>query len=475
MPKDERRDVESTPIDRSQKDSRARRKSSGIYRLHFDLKVAKNAPEGSGKRRPRFADFDLNAQIMRLRHVKTLPNLAYLAIEYATIAVVVAATITFAEYRSSWNIAWGWNVPVFAVAIVLIGGLQHRLAGLGHESSHYTLVKNKFAGDLLGDLFCMFPILSCIHFYRLFHLAHHQFTNDHERDPDLVNMGRSKFIDRFPMSRNRFVRWFYLRMFSDPVSFARYQWDYLYVNTFGKGGNVYMRGVEGGDGAKTGIRLGTLIGLGFLLGFNALLALLTRNGSTSAIAPAGAAAIAIAIAGAYLIPEAIIYRSPFRQPYSPRLASAIRLCYYTMLIMFLAWLRVRTNGRSALYVLLLWLVPLSSTFSLFLLLRDVYQHANADRGRLTNSRVFFCDPFTRWAVFVYGQDMHVPHHLFPAIPHYRLRKLHELLRSTHDEYASQVVECHGTFNDRGGRTTILDTLTKPRIDHAESVAQRVVD
>ena len=63
-----------------------------------------------------------------------------------------------------------------------------------------------------------------------------------------------------------------------------------------------------------------------------------------------------------------------------------------------------------------------------MLLRDVYQHSNADSGRLTNSRVFFTDPFTRWAVFVYGQDMHIPHHLFPAIPHYRLGELHKILK-----------------------------------------------
>ena len=70
----------------------------------------------------------------------------------------------------------------------------------------------------------------------------------------------------------------------------------------------------------------------------------------------------------------------------------------------------------------------------FMFLRDVYQHSNADAGRLTNSRVFFTDPFTRWAVFVYGQDMHIPHHLFPAVPHYHLPRLHDLLKQDHDTY-----------------------------------------
>jgi fatty acid desaturase len=96
-------------------------------------------------------------------------------------------------------------------------------------------------------------------------------------------------------------------------------------------------------------------------------------------------------------------------------------------------------------------------------LRDVYQHSNADDGRLTNSRVFFTDPFTRWAVFVYGQDMHIPHHLFPAVPHYRLRKLHQILKWMHPDYGVEVVETHGTFHDVQGRRTILDEMTRTRI------------
>ena len=66
---------------------------------------------------------------------------------------------------------------------------MHRLAGLGHEASHYSLLRNKRANDLVGDVFCLFPILATIHFYRLFHMAHHQYTNDPELDPDLVNLG----------------------------------------------------------------------------------------------------------------------------------------------------------------------------------------------------------------------------------------------------------------------------------------------
>jgi fatty acid desaturase len=97
-----------------------------------------------------------------------------------------------------------------------------------------------------------------------------------------------------------------------------------------------------------------------------------------------------------------------------------------------------------------------------MLLRDVYQHTNSDDGRLTNPRVFFPHAFTRWAVFVYGQDMLVPHHLFPTIPHHRLGRLHRLLKARHPDYAASVVECQRTFTNRKGLSTILDTLTARR-------------
>jgi len=57
--------------------------------------------------------------------------------------------------------------------------------------------------------------------------------------------------------------------------------------------------------------------------------------------------------------------------------------------------------------------------------------------------------------------MHLPHHLFPAIPHHRLGRL---LKARHPDYAASVVECHGTIANRKGLPTILDTLTTRRPD-----------
>jgi fatty acid desaturase len=190
--------------------------------------------------------------------------------------------------------------------------------------------------------------------------------------------------------------------------------------------------------------------------------LLTWVKQPSWLVPAGFFGIVVAALTIYRLPEWAVFRSPLRPVYSTRFASALRLGYYTLLLVILAHLRWATGGVSTLYAIILWVVPLGTSFMFFMFLRDVYQHSNADAGRLSNSRVFFTDPFTRWAVFVYGQDMHIPHHLFPAIPHYRLRRLHELLRRNHELYREQVVETYGTFHNGQGLRTILDEMTQPR-------------
>src|SRR5690348_10243400 len=113
--------------------------------------------------RPTFSAPGLQDRIRPLRRVNNWTNLAYLAFEYACMAAVVALCVIFAEWRDAWGVSWWWNVPMFALGIVVMGGLQHRLAGLGHEASHYSFMKNRFLNDLIPDVFCMFPILTNMH------------------------------------------------------------------------------------------------------------------------------------------------------------------------------------------------------------------------------------------------------------------------------------------------------------------------
>jgi fatty acid desaturase len=416
------------------------------------------------EQRPMSRDAELHREIMRLREVDNHTNLFYLAVEYLSLVTVIAAAIVFAEYRDSWGLPWLWNVPVFAIAIILIGAIQHRLAGLGHESSHYSFMKDRTLNDLIPDLFCMFPLFTTIHFYRLFHMGHHQFTNDPARDPDLQNLGHGKRADEFPMGRRRFITVVYFCFLVAPVRFMRYQWAYFVVNTLGKGKNVYIDRADDDKRQSESLpRLATVLGILYAAGLFFILKALTDRNCPHWLVPAGLLGIALLAIVIRALPDWAIFRSPFRQAYSPRVAGLVRMTYYTAVLVTLAYIRWATGGKSAIYPFLLWVVPLQTSFMFFMFLRDVYQHSNADDGRLTNSRVFFTDPFTRWAVFVYGQDMHIPHHLFPAVPHYRLRKLHELLKWLHPDYRAEVVETHGTFHDDEGRRTILDEMTSPRI------------
>jgi fatty acid desaturase len=415
--------------------------------------------------RPLFNDPGLNEEIMRLREVDHTTNLGFLAIEYVTLAAVIGGAIAFREWRRASGLPWGWDVPVLALGIVLVGALQHRLAGLGHEAGHYSLLKNKLLNDLVGDVFCMFPILSTIHFYRLFHLAHHQYTNDPTRDPDLVTLGGSKMVERFPMTRWQFIKSFYLRAFTEPLAFVRYAQDYVDINVLGRSENVYLRRLPESHGTgRIWPRLGAVLGLIYLLVFIAGQWAITLAGRPEWLVYEGVLGTLFVLAAAQALPGTAFFQSPFRQPYSGRTSGVLRLAYYSWFLVALGLPRAATDGRSSFYFWVLWVVPLMTTFPFFMLLRDVYQHTNADDGRLTNTRVFFPDPFTRWAVFVYGQGMHVPHHLFPAIPHHRLGRLHRLLKARHPEYAASVVECHGTFANRKGLPTILDTLTNSRPD-----------
>ncbi|GIW89297.1 MAG: hypothetical protein KatS3mg108_3621 [Isosphaeraceae bacterium] len=397
-------------------------------------------------------------RLAELKRTDNWTNWRWILWEYGCLVAVIGGSVTVAEWVAAAGLEWWWNVPVFAVAILLIGAIQHRLAGLGHEASHEILFRNRLMNDLVGDLLCLFPLFASVHTYRLFHAAHHRFTNDPERDPDLVVLGRSKQVERFPMDRRRFVVTQLLRWLTNPWSMVRYQMDYFYINTLGKGGNPLLRGLEGSDVDDPRPRLGTVLGILGVVGYGVVLGVMNRVGLGEWLLAALGVGLVVAGVGMAWVPERWLFRSPFEQAYGPRVGGFLRVAYYLVVLTGMASARGVTGGRVVWYGLWLWLVPLGTSFAYCMLLRDLFQHTNADAGRLTNSRVFRPGRLLRWAVFVYGQDIHLTHHLYPGVPHYRLRELHEWLRQEDPRYAAAVVECGGLFRGDGRRPAIVDVL-----------------
>lgn len=104
----------------------------------------------------------------------TLRGLTHLAGHLGAIAVCGAL------------IAWG--VPGWPLLLPVQGILIVFLFTLEHECTHRT----PFASDGLSDWvgrFCGLVLVLPFTWFRYFHLAHHRFTNDPERDPELAGGG----------------------------------------------------------------------------------------------------------------------------------------------------------------------------------------------------------------------------------------------------------------------------------------------
>jgi fatty acid desaturase len=80
--------------------------------------------------------------------------------------------------------------------------------------------------------------------------------------------------------------------------------------------------------------------------------------------------------------------------------------------------------------LVLWTLPLATVLQPILRLRAICEHgAVTDLGSpLTAARTNLVGPLGRLLLFPHHVNYHVEHHLFPAVPHYRLPELHEELK-----------------------------------------------
>jgi fatty acid desaturase len=74
-------------------------------------------------------------------------------------------------------------IPLLAQAVFI-----NSLFGAMHESVHYGSFKTRWMADVLA-FFSGAAILNNAGFYRHYHMAHHRYTQDPERDPELITSG----------------------------------------------------------------------------------------------------------------------------------------------------------------------------------------------------------------------------------------------------------------------------------------------
>ncbi len=379
-------------------------------------------------------------RVNALRKTDNLTNWFYLVREYLFLGSVVGLTIAFYQLREGWGLHWLWNVPVTLLAIGLVGAGQHRLSTLSHEASHYMLFRNRLLNELVSDYFCMFPMWSTTHHYRLQHLAHHQFPNDPERDPDVAQMEASGHRFAFPMSPRRFVWECVLKQILWFPKLIRYIRVRARYNATGGGTGPYEA-----KGPRS--KLLVLVGILYLAVLAASLTALVMLDQPVLLAVVPAVLLAAALIFYARVPAHLYRQSLVKPDISPRAMTYGRMTYLTMTFSALAWLTYLTDMPWALYYLVLWMVPLGTSFAFCMILRQVVQHGNATRERLTNTRIFLVSRLIRFAVFPLGMDWHLPHHLFPMVPHYRLKQLHEVLLEA-EEYRANAIVVEGYFFHR---------------------------
>jgi fatty acid desaturase len=383
-------------------------------------------------------------------------NFAYIGFVYLVIAAAVAGAIWTYRLVAGGSLSWWWSAGVTLFAVVVVGASQHQFGGVIHEGTHFILFDNKILNELTSDWLAAFPIYTSTFHFRLHHLAHHQFINDPERDPDLAQLYDSGHDLDFPITHVDMLRAL-LKQIWLPNLF-RYTLTRARHSALGTGNNPYV------DRERTGERLPTLAGVIYAVGAPAAVIPLIANGHGALAFVVLGVLTAIAIGYYALLDENRLPHAHVDTVISHRTTNISRIAFMAIVYAALTGIEVAGWAPAWTYYGVLWIVPLFTTFPLFMIMRQWVQHGNADRGRYTNSRVFLVNPFIRYAVFPFGMDYHLPHHIYASVPHYKLKGLHDLLLQD-PEYREKGIVVEGYFHSPHGEVeernpTVMEVLSE---------------
>lgn len=392
----------------------------------------------------------LHHQLLReLSKLRSWRSFGWLALDYACVLLVAGCAVGFHLIRQEQGIHWAWEVPVVVLAVFHLGILQHRIALVGHEASHGLLLPSRGWNDCVANLLTFYPLFSDIRLYRKRHLGHHLHPNDHEHDPNLFGGKSERIWAKFPMGKQKFARCFYL-MFFWPPFVLRNLVDLFLSLTVGTRGAACSA-----DSGKSRV---PLLGRVWFILSSWVLVACVWSGVRSW--PALILLTAVALLVWVWLPAQAFYDVAGKSPGALKFAALQKLSFNALLLLLLGGLSQEFGGGVIVGFVVLWLCPLIYVFPYLMLLREIYQHANAGKDDLNNSRIMHVDIYTRWALLGYGNDYHLVHHLYPNIPHDRLAEVHDALMQESGEYSAQVAESYGVVCAPRGRRSILDMLSQ---------------
>ena len=392
--------------------------------------------------------------IRELKKRDNYTNFVHIGRVYLVIIATIAGTIWSYSLVAAAGLGWWWNIPATLVAIIIIGASQHQFGGVIHEGTHFILFDNKKFNELMSDWLAAFPIYTSTFQFRLHHLAHHQFINDPVRDPDCSQLHDSGHDLDFPITHFDMLRAL-LKQIWLPNLF-RYTLVRARYSSLGTGNNPYL------DQEHRGEQLPTLAGILYAVGAPA---------AAIPLVDIGHGAWALAVLGV-LTAITIIYFARLHEDKLPhahvetvishRATNISRIAYMAIVYAVITAIQAAGWGPAWTDYGVLWIIPLFTTFPLFMIMRQWVQHGNADRGRYTNTRVFLVNPFIRYAIFPFGMDYHLPHHIYASVPHFKLKGLHDLLLQDPD-YREKGVVVEGYFNSPYGEVeernpTVIEVL-----------------
>jgi len=426
----------------------------------------------------------LKEEIQELSRTDNHTNFLHLAGVYLFIALGFAIAFGFYHYQSTNGLSFWWNIPVTVLVMVWMGVAQHRLGGLAHDGLHHLMFKNRYLNELVSDLFCMFPIYSVTYFFRLEHLGHHQCVNDAKKDPDVALLKESGFWLEGPIHKKQLLEKLF-KVFSIP-SLVRYMAIRAKYASLLSSKHAFRRK----DAKALNDTLYNVAVVAHLIGMFVVMSALVWRGEAFLLT-AIPFFFWLAFLTFYLFLPDEAYRQTHFHPVIPlRTLSILRMSFVTALFWALGWISFLTHQWVIFHYVLLWVVPMFTVFSWLTVLQQGVQHANADRGWLTNSRVFILNPLVEFCLFPFGLGYHQPHHMFPSVPHYRLKKLHQTLMNQpeyrdktllvkgyffspfrgSEKYPTVVEGLHPHYGMRGGQETYVDNnvLAADRVDDLRS-------